>query len=215
MLCPACGVDQSSGHRFCEDCGARLDNAAAPAPGPTTAACPQCGAAADTIDADGFCTQCGHERVAPPRDHFEVGAAPHLAGVSDRGRRHPHNEDFFAVAATPDGDVAVVCDGVSSSQNAADASRVAAEAACAALRKGIAATDTAAEVLRTAFRAAQDAVGVLPWTKALPADPPETTIVAVLRHGRHVTVGWGRRQSRVPARPRRRPLADPRPLLGQ
>src|SRR5579884_1012339 len=131
MRCPACGCEQPDENRFCEDCGARLG--AAP-PGP---ACPQCGAGPDAVDADGFCTRCGHERVAPAGDYVEVVVSPRLAGVSDRGNVHPHNEDALALASDPAGDVLVVCDGVSSSQNAAGAAKAAAEAACAALLDGI------------------------------------------------------------------------------
>jgi serine/threonine protein phosphatase PrpC len=189
MLCPACNVEQPIGNRFCEDCGTRLESASESGPSKVEA-CRQCGAAPEAIDADGFCGRCGHERVAPPRDHFEISAAPHLAAVSDRGKRHPHNEDFLGVFSSPAGDVLVVCDGVSSSQNAAEASRVAAEVVCAALREGLAGTDGADALFRSAFHAAQNAVAALPWTKTLANDPPETTIVAAVRRGRHVTIGW-------------------------
>src|SRR5258708_29173755 len=66
------------------------------------------------------------------RDHAEVALGP-AAGVSDRGLRHPRNEDAMALAAeqAPDGPavVAVVCDGVSSSARPDEASQVAAQAA--------------------------------------------------------------------------------------
>ena len=38
----------------------------------STITCPECGAGADAIDTDGFCARCGHERVAPERDHQEI-----------------------------------------------------------------------------------------------------------------------------------------------
>src|SRR5271154_5778019 len=73
--------------------------------------------------------------VPPTPDHAEadLGAA---AGVSDRGLRHPRNEDAMALGSeqTPDGlvVVAVVCDGVSSSPRPAV---VAARESVAALRE--------------------------------------------------------------------------------
>ena len=190
MLCPTCSTEQPTGNRFCEDCGARLDPvpaAAAPAAG---SECPQCGAGPDAVDADGFCSRCGHERVAPARDHFEVVAAPRLAGISDRGRRHHRNEDFFALASNGDADAIIVCDGVSSSQNADQASEAAANAACAALRRALASSDSASMAMTSAIRAAQKAVLELPWTTAVAAEPPETTIVAALRRGHRLALAW-------------------------
>ena len=190
MLCPACNTEQPAGNRFCEDCGARLTPEPAAPPPAASAACPQCGAGPEAVDADGFCSRCGHERVAPARDHFEVVAAPRLVGVSDRGRRHHRNEDFFALATDGDADALIVCDGVSSSQNADQASEAAANAAGAALRKALASSDSASIALTGAVRAAQKAVTELPWTSAVSSEPPETTIVAALRRGRRLAVAW-------------------------
>lgn len=192
MLCPVCNIDQPPGNRFCEDCGARLapSSEASPAPAvPAGPVCPECGAGPEEVDADGFCARCGHERIAPARDHFEVVVSPQLAAVSDRGKRHHRNEDFVTIAATAHGEALVVCDGVSSSQNADQASEAAANAACAVLRDGLGSHETAA-VLTASIRAAQKAVVELPWTRGLPADPPESAIVAAIRRGKHLTVGW-------------------------
>jgi serine/threonine protein phosphatase PrpC len=90
--------------------------------------CPEC---SSSVSPDGYCEQCG---AAAPRvrDHWAETPAGWVAGVSDRGLRHPTNEDAMAVAAlgTADGFAAlVVCDGVSSSSGSAEASLVAARAA--------------------------------------------------------------------------------------
>jgi serine/threonine protein phosphatase PrpC len=67
----------------------------------------------------------------------EVEAGPVVA-VSDRGRRHQHNEDAVAVGVGPDGAVVlVVCDGVSSTAGSAEASLAAADAARDVLVAGL------------------------------------------------------------------------------
>lgn len=44
--------------------------------------------------------------------------------------------------------------------------------------------------MRAAVQAAQSAVAAVPYLRTDPGDPPETTLVAVLRRRREVTVGW-------------------------
>jgi len=66
---------------------------------------------------------------ASDRDHVEVETAG-AAGVTDRGVRHRRNEDALAMARVDGGIAAVVCDGVSSSARAQDASKTDAETAC-------------------------------------------------------------------------------------
>ena len=181
MRCPDCGLDQPDGHRFCEDCGARL-GAASP-----QASCQQC---AGAISEDGFCAECGIE--SPPANiHVEIAVSPTLAGVSDRGPRSSRNEDAFAVATTVAGDIVVVCDGVSCSQMPDVASQAA--AACvrtsllAALTVGVADART---TMTAALMAAHEAVAAISHQKNSDTHPPETTVVAVLRQDRCVTVGW-------------------------
>jgi serine/threonine protein phosphatase PrpC len=103
------------------------------------------------------------------RDHVEAVPAPHVAAVTDRGRRHHRNEDAFAVEVLPDGRVTVVvCDGVSSSSAADAASQAAVDAALARL-----ADDPGA-----AYAAARDAVVAV----AYDADsvPPSCTYLAAV-----------------------------------
>lgn len=189
MLCPICSLQQPTEGRFCEDCGADL----APPPAAVCAAqtCPQCGAGPWEVDDNGFCKQCGHERIAPRRDHLEVKVSSRLAGVSDRGQRHHRNEDFLALAAGSAGEVLVVCDGVSSSQNPDTASLAAAEAACAVLLQHLnTGTADVQAAMVAALSAAQTAVRKLPYSATEQEDPPETTLVAVARRQRTITLGW-------------------------
>jgi serine/threonine protein phosphatase PrpC len=94
----------------------------------TVPICPDCSAA---VSPDGYCERCG---TAAPRirDHWSEAPTGWVAGVSDRGMRHPHNEDAVAVASSQDIDgfaALVVCDGVSSSTGSAEASLAAVRAA--------------------------------------------------------------------------------------
>ena len=89
-----------------------------------------------------------------------------IAGVCDPGLRRPHNEDALAFATgTTDGErwsVLVVCDGVSSSSHAEQASAIASKTACDALahfaRSGDVALEPGASAVAQAIRAAHVAV---------------------------------------------------------
>jgi serine/threonine protein phosphatase PrpC len=161
MLCLACGQRQPDDNRFCEDCGAPLAAApAAVAPSPAPS--------------------------AAGRDRLELRVSDRLAGLSDRGLVHRSNDDFLALATAPGWDVLVVCDGLSSAQHADQAAAVAAEAACSVLRGG----GGPESLMAAAVQAAQDAAAGIPFDRGSAADPPETTLVAALRRGRRLTVGW-------------------------
>ena len=76
--------------------------------------CSACGAPADAIGDDGYCTRCGILRRGPP-EHREIDLVV-AAGVTDQGHLHHRNEDALFLEAGADGGVAaVVCDGISSS----------------------------------------------------------------------------------------------------
>ena len=133
VQCPNCHAPVAPADNFCEECGARLpipEGAGPPAPALTPAAgtglCPNCGAGPDAVDAQGFCSRCGLQRQPPPRDHVESEAGSGVAGVSDRGLRHFRNEDSFALGQFNDYTAAVLCDGVSNSPRADEASAAAA-----------------------------------------------------------------------------------------
>jgi serine/threonine protein phosphatase PrpC len=123
------------------------------------------------------------------RDHAEVDLGL-LAGVTDRGLRHEHNEDAMevAVAQGPEGPVplAVVCDGVSTSARPADASQAAAQAAvdvlCHAAETGADLGEASAE----AVRAAGAAVAGL----AASAGSPSATYISAVVTREGITLCW-------------------------
>ena len=104
---------------------------------PRPSSCARCGAGPEAVDGDGFCAQvrvpagrpgprpCRARRLSAPgrRERPREAASP------QRGRPGP--------GLGAGGDVLVVCDGVSSSQNPDAAATAAAAAACAALAAGL------------------------------------------------------------------------------
>ncbi|MBK7747527.1 MAG: protein phosphatase 2C domain-containing protein [Candidatus Obscuribacter sp.] len=219
--CPACKVPQEDTAKFCEDCGSSMsgqavaatesgagDSAVKSAKSPATNLCSNCGAGPTAIDDDGFCTQCGHSRKHPDRDHFEVVLDSKVAGVSDRGIRHHQNEDYFAIGkgsplgtdGKPTSETAlalVVCDGVSQSQNPQDGSSIGATTARDYLLGAIARGYTSPETTITeALVEAQKAICTVPFNPAGKNDrgetiaPAQATIVAALAQGKRITIGW-------------------------
>jgi serine/threonine protein phosphatase PrpC len=83
--------------------------------------------------------------------------------------------------------ILVVCDGVSSSQDASAASTAAAGAALEALQSE--SKDDPEQRLRKAIRSAWHAVAQVPYTMS-EGDPPSTTFVAALVEGNRATVAW-------------------------
>ncbi len=127
MVCPACGEDAPEEAKWCEACGQDLN--AEPLP-----ACVECGER--EVADEGYCLSCGHKQPEE-RDHmeFEDGS---VWAVTDRGKRHRHNEDSVAIGVAPGGSVVlVVCDGVSSTPGSAEASLRAATAARDVLVDGL------------------------------------------------------------------------------
>jgi PPM family protein phosphatase len=122
---------------------------------------------------------------------------PGLADLCDPGMKRDHNEDATAIAAGgADADrwiVLVVCDGVSSSTHAEQASTIASHTTCDALahfaRSGDIRHEGAASAMKAAIRAAHVAVCASRIEHGTSA-PPGTTIVAALIHKRRLTVGW-------------------------
>lgn len=141
------------------------------------------------MTADGYCEQCGY-KAASGRDHVEIDLGS-LAGVTDRGRRHNRNEDAMALALTqtPAGPaaLAVVCDGVSTSQQPDEASLVAAEDALRVLTAEVRAGTSSVDALAAAIIAAQKAVGDMAQGSE---NAPATTIVCACVTADAVTIGW-------------------------
>jgi serine/threonine protein phosphatase PrpC len=201
LACPSCGRAAAEGDAFCEYCGAELAPAvvsqASPGFVPT---CPACSVDPSipqpvAVTPDGYCESCGR-KVPTGRDHVELDLGL-LAGVTDRGLRHPRNEDAMALATadTPAGPaaVAVVCDGVSSSPQPDDASLTAAQAAVRVLLDAVRMGDDLEEASRDAVQEAATALSALAGV----AGAPSTTFVsAVIESGAEdsplgsVTVCW-------------------------
>ena len=126
-----------------------------------------------------------------------------MAGVSDRGLRHFRNEDSFALGQLDGCTAAVLCDGVSNSPRADEASAAAALFIRDALLAGVqAGTPDLSGVMDTAITRAHACVNALAGrhVKADEAavDVPATTVLAVLvrtapaypASARDVTIGW-------------------------
>ena len=201
MQCPNCQSSILLEDRFCETCGVPLSaelsaeiSAASPSP-PTN--CAKCGSS--DIDTEGYCVQCGFHNAPivtnSPADRLELAISPRLAGISDPGLKHHHNEDYVALHSLDDNrHILVVCDGVSSSQTPELAAKAAAIAACqhlvTALQAGIA-SDLA---LNGAITAALKDVCAIPYHQREEPDPPSTTIVAAIVEATaiatQISIGW-------------------------
>jgi PPM family protein phosphatase len=122
---------------------------------------------------------------------------PGLAELCDPGMKRDHNEDATAIAAGGTGtdhwSVLVVCDGVSSSTHAEQASTIATRTTRDALahfaRSGDIHHEGAASAMKSAIRAAHVSVCATHIEHGNTA-PPGTTIVAALIYKRRLTVGW-------------------------
>lgn len=132
------------------------------------------------------------EPDAPPTEPWRG-----LAELCDRGLKRDHNEDATAIATGASGEehwaVLVVCDGVSSSTHAEQASAIASQTTRDALahfaRSGDIAHEGAASAMKAAIRAAHVTVCASNIEHGDTA-PPGTTIVAALIHKHRLTVGW-------------------------
>lgn len=137
--------------------------------------CVDCGVDHENI-VDGYCGQCGRKQPGE-RDHLSEDLGP-LAAATDKGRRHHRNEDAFAIGVVGNSFVAVVCDGVSTTDDPQEASLAAANVArdflLAALEAG--ASDIEAALVEATTRA-QAAAAAVP--RLVGGDgPASTTFVA-------------------------------------
>jgi PPM family protein phosphatase len=189
MLCANCNLEMPPDNVFCEECGVRLAGAAdEPEATPEILTpCARCGAPASQADEEGYCRNCGFRREKP-REHSEIAISEAFAGVTDQGKRHSNNEDSMAIAEYEGTKILLVCDGVSSSQNASSASRTAADAAMKAVQSATAGTHE--ERLREAFREAWRAVSELPYSTGEEGDPPSTTFVGAIVGSGRATIAW-------------------------
>jgi serine/threonine protein phosphatase PrpC len=188
-VCPGCGQAVGAADNFCEACRTELAPAVVSDAAPAAATeCVACHAA--QITADGYCESCGRKQPSG-RDHIELNIGL-LAGVTDKGLRHPRNEDAMALAAAEVSGhpvaLAVVCDGVSSSRRADEASLAAVKAAVRVLLAGVRENADLAETSRGAVAAAQQALARL--NEPGPGDPPSATFVSAVLTADAVTLCW-------------------------
>lgn len=195
QICPVCGTAGVEGASWCEACGAALTRrhfqstssdgdmvGLGALEGPP---CVDCGAGHEHI-VDGYCGQCGRKQPGD-RDHLAEDLGK-LAAVTDRGKRHHRNEDAHAIGVAAESFVAVVCDGVSTTDAPQDASLAAANAArdflISALEDG--ATDLEALLVEATAhaQAAAAAVPTIPGGEG----PASTTFVATVVVPDEVTV---------------------------
>ena len=193
VTCPACGGQAGTADSFCESCGTELaPPVSSTGPAEYTAQCPVCSldesAPPSAISAEGYCESCGR-KVPSGRDHIELNLEL-LAGVTDRGLRHPRNEDAMALATTetPAGPVAiaVVCDGVSSSPRPDEASLTGAQAAVRVLLSSIRRGDDPGEASLAAVRQAHEAMAIL----GTPSRAPSATYISAVIGPDAVTICW-------------------------
>ncbi len=191
--CPSCGEPVAATDSFCESCGTELAPPADSAGPPGyVAQCPVCSvdpsATPGEISAEGYCESCGR-KVPSGRDHAELDLG-WLAGVTDRGLRHPRNEDAMALATaeTPAGPVAVavVCDGVSTSPRPDEASLAGTQAAVRMLLTSVRRGDDPEEASLAAVRQAHLALTSL----GSPDLAPSATYISATISGDAVTVCW-------------------------
>jgi serine/threonine protein phosphatase PrpC len=160
MFCPACGLDQPEGHRFCEDCGVPLHGPCVRRADPARehlveAVSPRLAGVSDRGKRyrynDDFFSLLSEERgeVLVVCDGVSCSQTPDVASAA-------------AACATREALRRVLADGRS----------------------------IELPELESALLAAEVAVRALPFEKSDDRDPPETTIVVTVRQGRRLTVGW-------------------------
>jgi serine/threonine protein phosphatase PrpC len=140
------------------------------------------------------------EEIARITPEIDPPSGPHaLAELCDAGLRRDHNEDSTATAhGTREGEpwaVLVVCDGVSSSMHADEASSIATrttrDVLAHFLRSGDVAFESLQSAMAAAVRAAHVAICATPFERDTTRDDrPGTTIVAAVVFQRRIIVGW-------------------------
>lgn len=188
MQCMTCGASVLADDKFCEECGTPL-TASKP---PTVAqSCAKCGAPSSAIDTEGYCTECGFRQEQGEQNRLEVIINSHLAGVSDRGLRHHHNQDFLALQQLNDTEhILIVCDGVSSSTTPELAAQTAANSACLALATARERGETPDSAMKSAFITAVQDICNITQAYSINNEPPSTTIVAAIVQAGVATIGW-------------------------
>jgi serine/threonine protein phosphatase PrpC len=186
--CPKCATPVGPADSFCEVCGCELGITAVSEGSPAVADnCGTCGSS--QLSDDGYCEQCGR-KAAAGRDHVELDLGV-LAGVTDRGHKHSRNEDAMAlsVARIQAGlaAIAIVCDGVSTSDRPDEASLAAADRAVRVLARELRAGGTEEAALLAAAQAARTAVTELAGSSE---NAPAATYVSAVVTASAVSTCW-------------------------
>lgn len=187
--CPACATTAGPADCFCEACGHDLSSEVARVRWLTStgapAACPGCGSPA--LGTDGWCEECGRRRPAGARrSELDLGV---VATVTDLGHRHDRNEDAVGIAVLPGALLAVVCDGVSSTDRPDAASHAAVDAATGALLTALAESGDPERAILAAASAAQAAASSAAGSDP-GEEPPSCTFVCATVTRQAVSVGW-------------------------
>jgi serine/threonine protein phosphatase PrpC len=128
--------------------------------------------------------------AASGRDHQEVDLGL-LAGVTDRGLRHRRNEDAMALATAENDSgpaaLAVVCDGVSSSDRPDEASLAASQVAVQVLLSAVRADEDLLQASVLAVRAAGEAVAAMAGPTG---EAPSATYISAVLSGDTVILCW-------------------------
>jgi serine/threonine protein phosphatase PrpC len=134
-------------------------------------------------------------RIASPRDHAELALNNSFAFVTDRGRVHSENQDAVSIVEVHQDSsrtqIIVLCDGVSSSQHAAQASAKGSKAACDSLVRLLKARVGPVDAIKLSTVVADRAVRKIPFdTLNKHLHPPGATIVAAIVAKSWLSVGW-------------------------
>jgi serine/threonine protein phosphatase PrpC len=191
--CPGCGTSVGPEDRFCENCGQSLLVQRTPLGGPVLKpagdACVACGG--ENIGDEGVCEDCGRAQPSG-RDRMECDLGM-VVGVSDKGNRRARNEDSMAFGTVLGGDapptvVAVVCDGVATSDRADSASQRAVDEATSVLLDAVLENRDPAAATKAAVAQAISVVARLADPN-VPGTAPSCTFVSAVVTPTEVTVG--------------------------
>jgi serine/threonine protein phosphatase PrpC len=191
--CPGCDTPVGPEDRFCEECGQSLLVRRTPLGGPMAkpgdGACTGCGG--DNLGADGFCEDCGRAQPSG-RDRMECDLGL-VVGISDKGKRRARNEDSMAYGTVRGGDapptvVAVVCDGVATSDRADNASQRAVDEATTVLLDAVLENGDPEAATKAAVARAIEVVSALA-DPSVPGTAPSCTFVSAVVTPTAVTVG--------------------------
>jgi PPM family protein phosphatase len=193
VTCPDCGEPAEATDRYCENCGGSLQLRKTPPGGPVgrvSGGCAGCGGT--ELAADGFCETCGRAQPAG-RDRMEYDLEL-VAGVSDRGRSRARNEDSMAFAVVgppgkPNAVVAVVCDGVGSTERADLASQAAVDTSLESIVDSLLAGKDPRSATADGASAAYSSVGELARPNS-PETAPSCTFVSAVMTASDIIVGW-------------------------